>query len=349
MKLLVVHTWLRGNLGDVLQASVLLRALRELGPATLDLAGYPARTGPAVRELLDLSDRHVPEPFGWYFRYVPEGVRKATVERVWRRRRAKLFSRYDAIISAPGPFLAEYDARWPAAVCDLELARDLEIPFILSCHSVGPLPSSALARIARASVCVARESATHAYLEQHGLASVQAADYAFLYPFSERLREAAPSRQSGRYRVLFLRSNNLDAGGVAWDGRTLVCGERRFELEPDERLVVATSDGRRDDAFVGKLSRALAVPAAGASTVADLIALIAGSSGVISDRYHPLICAKVLGKSATVLENREPHKMQGLKRLIDTHGVSELQALAQAGLTAVRGALGSARALEEPA
>ncbi len=339
MKLLVVHTWLRGNLGDVLQASVLMRALRELGPTTLDLAGYPARTGPAVRELLDLSDRHVAEPFGWYFRYVPERLRAAALEPAWRRQRAKLFSRYDAVISAPGPFLAEYDARWLSALCDLELARDLGLPFVLSCHSIGPLPEPAFRRIARASVCVARESATHAYLEQHGVSSVQAADYAFLYPFAERLEAAGPTRLAGRYRLLFLRSNNLDAAGVAWDGKTLVCGARRFELDPDERLVVATSDGRKDERFVAKLSRRFGVASAGPSTVTELIALIAGSTGIISDRYHPLICAKVLGRPAVVLENREPHKMQGLKSLIETRAVDELQALARGGLRAVRAAL----------
>jgi polysaccharide pyruvyl transferase WcaK-like protein len=339
MKVLVVHTWLRGNLGDVLQASVLLRALRRLEPSTLDLAGYPARTGSAVRELLDLSDRHVPEPFGWYFRYAPARVRTAVVEPAWRRQRAKLFSRYDAVVSAPGPFLAAYDARWWSAVCDIELARDLGMPFILSCHSIGPLPETALRRIARASVCVARESATHAYLARHRVSSVQAADYAFLYPFKERLEAAGPARIPGRYRLLFLRSNNLDVAGVAWDGKTLVCGTRRFELDPDERLVVATSDGQRDERFVAELSRALRVESVAPRTVTELIGYIASSTGVISDRYHPLICAKVLGRSAVVLENREPHKMQGLKSLIETRAVDELQALANAGLAAVSAAL----------
>jgi polysaccharide pyruvyl transferase WcaK-like protein len=339
MNLLVVHTWLRGNLGDVLQASVLMRALRELGPSKLDLAGYPARTGPAVRELLELADRHVPEPFGWYFRYVPARLRALALEPAWKRHRAKLFSRYDAIVSAPGPFLATYDARWLSALCDLELARDLGIPFVLSCHSIGPLPASALRSIARASACVARESATHAYLEQHGVRSVQAADYAFLYPYAERVAAAGPVHPAGRYRLLFLRSNNLDAAGVAWDGKALVCGVRRFELDPDERLVIATSDGRKDERFIAELSRRLGVESAGPSTVTELIGLIAASTGIISDRYHPLICAKVLGRPAVVLENREPHKMQGLKSLIDTRTVAELQALARDGLRAVRAAL----------
>ena len=35
MRILVLHAWLKGNLGDVLQLSVLLSALRDLQPARL--------------------------------------------------------------------------------------------------------------------------------------------------------------------------------------------------------------------------------------------------------------------------------------------------------------------------
>src|SRR5688500_18659485 len=110
MRLLVVHTWLRGNLGDVLQASVLLRGLRELRPSTLDLGGFPRMPGAGARELVALADRHVPEPFAWHLHLAPAALRARFLEPDWRRRRAALFSRYDAIVSAPGPFLAEYDA-----------------------------------------------------------------------------------------------------------------------------------------------------------------------------------------------------------------------------------------------
>src|SRR5690349_8277120 len=169
MRLLVVHTWLRGNLGDVLQASVLLRGLRELGPSVLDLGGYPARPGAGARELVALADHHVPEPFAWHLHLAPAALNTRLFEPAWRKRRAALFSRYDAIVSAPGPFLAEYDARWHAALEDLDVAVELGMPFILSSHSIGPLPDAALARLRRATVCVAREGATHDYLAAHGV------------------------------------------------------------------------------------------------------------------------------------------------------------------------------------
>ena len=71
----------------------------------------------------------------------------------------------------------------------------------------------------------------------------------------------------------------------------------------------------------------------------ELVALVAGSSGVVSDRYHPAICAAVLGKPAAVLPNREPHKMHGLQSLLGDHSLERLQALARAGLDAVRDAI----------
>src|SRR4051812_15539843 len=128
LRLLVVHTWLRGNLGDVLQASVLLRSLRELEPKVLDLGGYPPHPGRGAAELVALAAHHVAEPFAWYFRYLPELARRLVAEPLWRAHRTKLFRRYDAIVSAPGPFLAAYDARAPAALADIALAADLGIP-----------------------------------------------------------------------------------------------------------------------------------------------------------------------------------------------------------------------------
>ena len=74
MRILVVHAWLRGNLGDVLQLSVLLSALRELKPRALDLAGFPARPADEAAEVLALSDHYVAEPFAWYWNVSPKLV-----------------------------------------------------------------------------------------------------------------------------------------------------------------------------------------------------------------------------------------------------------------------------------
>jgi len=341
VKLLVVHAWLRGNLGDVLQASVLLRSLRELRPAVLDLAGYPGVARAGTEELVSLADRHVRETFAWSWRFVPHALRRLTLEPRRRKRRAALFSRYDAVVSAPGPFLARYDARWPSALFDLEVAADLGIPFLLASHSVGPLDDDAIEVLRRASLVVAREAKTHAYLAEHGLASLPSADYAFLYPFEAALGRVTSRPLPTPYRLLFLRANNLDTSGVHVARGRLRCGGREFELAPDERVVLATSDVPADGLFLAKLAGRLGVPSVGCRSVGELVSVVAGSSGVVSDRYHPAICAVALGKPAEVLVNREPHKMHGLQALIRDHRVDGLKALAADGLSAIRRVLTS--------
>jgi polysaccharide pyruvyl transferase WcaK-like protein len=335
MRLLVVHAWLRGNLGDVLQASVLLRSLRELEPSQLDLAGYPGNPADGTQELTALAHRYVAEPFGWYLHYAPSGVAKRALLRAWRRQRAALFSRYDAIISAPGPFLASYDVRSASALCDLELAAELGIPFVLSSHSIGPLSAEALGHVRLATRCVAREEATHAYLAGHQIPSVPSADLAFLYPYAERVA-GAPVPQAGQgRRLVFLRSNNLPAGRIALSGRRLILGEREVELSPGERILLATTDVRRDGRFLAALGKKLSVPTLECRSVPELIGAVVASTGVISDRYHPAICAVALGKPSEILGNREPHKMLGLKRLVESNDLDALRDRARQGLRAV--------------
>jgi hypothetical protein len=71
VRILVLHAWLKGNLGDVLQLSVLLSALRELKPGVLDLAGFPPRPADETEEVLRLADRYVPDTYPWYWGLAP--------------------------------------------------------------------------------------------------------------------------------------------------------------------------------------------------------------------------------------------------------------------------------------
>jgi polysaccharide pyruvyl transferase WcaK-like protein len=107
-----------------------------------------------------------------------------------------------------------------------------------------------------------------------------------------------------------------------------------------DRLVLATSDYRRDERFLAKAARNLGVSWVGCRSVTELVQLIGASSGVVSDRYHPAICAAALGKPAQVLSNREPHKMQGLTDLLANNTLEALQSLARTGLRTLREALG---------
>ena len=338
MNVLVLHAWLKGNLGDVLQLSVLLSAIRELRPRSLDLAGYPPRPAPETAEVTRVADRYLSDHFPWYWGVAPARLGTLLAEPWWRRRRRSLFSRYDAIVCAPGPYLAAYDPRAASALCDIEVAADLRLPVILSSHSIGPLREEGLSAVRRATLHVAREQATHQYLEERGIASVLAADFAFLYPYdvTAATRPAVPVP----YRAVFLRSNNLHRHRLRIERGVLLEGDRVLAAASTDRIVLATSDYRRDARFLSGVARSLGTPWVACRTVPELIGLVAGSTGVVSDRYHPAICAAVLGKPAHVIANREPHKMQGLQELLAGKSTEELQALARGGLRRVQQALG---------
>jgi polysaccharide pyruvyl transferase WcaK-like protein len=335
-RILVMHAWLKGNLGDVLQLSVLLRAVRELQPRTLDLAGYPARPAPETNEVLRLADRYIADPFPWYWSLLPAHAGAAIIAPWWKRGRRALFSRYDAIVCAPGPYLASYDPRSVSALCDITVASSLGLPVVLSSHSIGPLDSNGIAVISQAAVRVARESVTHEYLHAHGVSAVLSADFAFLYPYAT-VEGRAPLDES--YRAVFLRSNNLVADRLRIEHGALFEGSRLIAERTTERMILATSDYRRDGRFLAKASQTLGVPWIACRSVGDLVGLIRRSSGVVSDRYHPAICAAVLGKPAQVIPNREPHKMQGLTNLLADRTLDRLQALARTGLDTVRATL----------
>jgi polysaccharide pyruvyl transferase WcaK-like protein len=338
MKILVLHAWLKGNLGDVLQLSVLLSALRDLNPKVLDLAGFPPEPPPETKEVLDLADRYLPDTFPWYWHMAPALAGRLVFEPWWRKRRRALFSRYDAIVCAPGPYLADYDLRVTSALADIAIAAALELPVILASHSIGPLSPQAVAVVAAATVRIARELSTYRYLRDNGLPAVLSADLAFLYPYG-----AVDPAASGDppYRLAFLRSNNLDVNALRLMNGALFEGTRQITDTSADRLILATSDYRRDERFLAKAARRLSVPWVACRSVGELVRLIGGSSGVVSDRYHPAICAATLGKRARVIPNRERHKMEGLTDLLADNTLQDLQKLARAGLRGVHETLGN--------
>jgi polysaccharide pyruvyl transferase WcaK-like protein len=333
---LVVHAWLKGNLGDVLQLTVLLDALRTLRPRVLDLAGFPAAPPAALNGVLALSDRLIHDPFIWYWKSMPAPLVNVWLEPRWLERRQQLFAGYDAIISAPGPFLADYDRRAPGALADITAAAELGRLMMLSSHSIGPLSAAALRVVARASIRIAREPWTHDYLQARGIESVSAADLAFLYPYA---RDLGPPPLSPPYRVVFLRSNNLRKGALRIADGALFEGAREIAPRSPHPIVLATSDRRRDERFVVSAARRLGVRSIVCRTVPELVRVVAGASEVVSDRYHPAICGAVLGKPTRVVPNREPHKMSGLATLLDGRPLGELQQAARDGLSALQLAL----------
>ena len=225
MRILVLHAWLKGNLGDVLQLSVLLSALRELRPRVLDLAGFPARPADETAEVLGLTDHYVPDTFPWYWKpgadVRREGGVRAVVETAAQG--AVLTLRCTSSVR-PGP---TWRTTMPARRAPCVTSPSQPSSACPSCYRatpIGPLRRDGLAAVAKATVRIAREPATYKYLRERGLPAVLSADLAFLYPYAGSAERAAPFRPP--YRLIFLRSNNLDANRLRLEGGALFEGTR---------------------------------------------------------------------------------------------------------------------------
>ncbi len=339
MKILVVHGWVTGNLGDVLQTSALVDHLRSLGPERLDLAGYPRTPAPACDPMLAPVDRFVPET-AWFDDPPGGRARLRAVLRDARRfvARARWFRGYDVVVSAPGPFMASADLRHRMALLDVEIARVVRRPFVFASHSIGPLGPRALDRLRGASLVVAREPDTHDYLAQRGVRSIDSADFAFLFPPPGATPPAsrAPARPPGEYRLAFLRSDNLELDGLRFEGGCLRLGARQLTSASSAPLLLASSDPHRDRAPLAALASRL--PGVGlriCESVWELSDLIAGASEVFTDRYHPAVLAALHGRRVVLIETPGWQKMGGLQRLIESWPIERIQERARAGLEAI--------------
>jgi len=341
VRILVIHAWFTGNLGDVLQTSVLVRYLRTLDPERLDIAGFPASVAPACESVIEQVDQVLEEES------FPGGVRRFGLRfgrRAWvrnfRQRRETLFRRYDAIVSAPGPFLADNDPRHETALLDLEVAHSLGRPFVFSSHSIGPLSPRSLRRLSQADAIVARELETVDFLVRAGIQHQPAADYAFLHPLESGGYEAECRMRLGDgYRLVFLRFNNELKSVQLRSNGALELGEQVLCPVGDEPLVLGTSDACRDEAALSELASRLSVPLVVCRRPQELFGVIAGASLVATNRYHPGVCAALLGKQLTLLGNRTRPKRVGLERLLRTCSIEQLKQHAQAGLAEVQRAL----------
>jgi hypothetical protein len=131
----------------------------------------------------------------------------------------------------------------------------------------------------RAAVRVAREPVTHRYLCERGVSAVLSADLAFLYPYGV---PEAGGASAAPYRAVFLRSNNLNLEALRIEGGALVEGSRLIAESSGDRLVLATSDYRRDARGLAKAASRLGVPWVACRSVKELVGLVGGSSGVVS-------------------------------------------------------------------
>jgi polysaccharide pyruvyl transferase WcaK-like protein len=333
VRILVVHGWVSGNLGDVLQSTVLLEHLRSLSPSRLDLAGWPRVPAAGCEPMLAPVDHFLAErsaravaPGAW------AGLRRALRDGRFFAARTRLFRGYDVVVSAPGPFLTDADMRARMALLDLRAAHAVGRPFLFASHSIGPLGEAALRRLARADLIVAREPDTHDYLAAHGVPSHDGADLAFLFPLPPR-SAAAPHAP---YRLAFLRSDNLELARLRVEDGALRVGAVEVLAPASGRIVLATSDPLRDRPSLEAIAaRAPGIEIRVCDTLHGLIELVAGADEIATDRYHPAVLAALAGRRLSIVAHPGWPKLRGLERLLATRDLDAIRARARAGLERV--------------
>lgn len=311
MKVLVVHGWLTGNLGEELMLHPLLSALRSRGPETLELAGWPARPAESMARVAKLVDRFIPEePFR------PKSWRGSVRYKLTTARaRKRLLKAYDVIISKPGPYLASRDGRVLNALTDVELGKAMGKRVIISNHSIGPLERKQLSVLRKADLVVAREPVTARYLEHHGCSFFFGADPAFVYNFKKADEHAV---DCPNHDLVFLRFNNLDLNSIMLRDGGLVSNEEWLVPPRNNPLALASSDTGKDLEKLSALATRLGLPVLSFDSVDAMMAAIRAATGVFSDRYHPAVCAKIAGTPVHILEfRREAQKMDGLREMLE--------------------------------
>jgi polysaccharide pyruvyl transferase WcaK-like protein len=311
MRIVLLHGWLRGNLGDLCIAHQLVRFLRARFPqAHLTVVSEPRGEWTVPEELLAATDAYVERPF-----------REAVDD---------LLGDASAVVQIPGGGLQDPgDSRGPYMLRDAELCHRLGVRHVLAGHSFHP--SLDLGPL-RGSVVIAREPASHALLHSRGIPSLLSADPAFLQP----VPEAAAVRAG---TLLFLRRRHFES--IALDGEAVVTDGMRTVI-PALPLTLASSDPLRDDKVLQPLATRHDLPYERCLDLLHLLRIIAGSAHVVSDRYHPVIFAAMLETPFTFLQREGSLRDHGLRDLLAGHTPVALAALARAGFTSVAAALDGA-------
>ena len=312
MNILLTHGWLRGNLGDFCISRQCIRGLRSAIPnLKIALITEPCEDWEGKREIASLVDSMAEEPY--------------------QTDRSHLFRQVDAIINAPGGGLQNRgDHRGPFMLRDAQICGALGIPHFFASHSFHPaFDVSSVER----SLFIAREPESFSWLRQCGCNAVSAADLAFLEP----MPEISQADRAAREKVLlFLRFDHFKE--IRLEKRMLHLDGRTVEL-PDLPLVLASSDPRRDSPRLEELSRAWQIGYEPSIKLEHLLQSIARSAYVVSDRYHPIIFAHMLGVPFTFLERKGSLRDRGLARLLRGQSTAALKDLARGGMEALCGAL----------
>lgn len=300
MHILLLHGWLRGNLGDACMTDQLLQYLRRrFANAHITLVSEPRGQWTIPADLLSRVDTFIEQPY------------RDPVD--------ELIATADAVINVPGGGLQDpADARGAFMLRDAELCHRLGIFHAFvghSFHASFDLPAL------QGSFILAREPASHALLASRGISAHLSADPAFLL--------SAPSAASAcSGTALFLRRWHFQE--VAKHDKTLMMDDRTVKYE-HEPLILASSDPLRDDSVLAPFAAQHALRYERCFDLSHLLRVIGSAEHVISDRYHPVIFAAMLGVPFTFLQRKGSLRDEGLSIFLREKSIAELRELSAAG------------------
>lgn len=303
MNIVLLHGWLRGNLGDACITYRLISFLKQKFPnCRLTLLTEPHGSWSLPAHFSQSLDRIV----AWSCLDSPEDFLRDA----------------DAVIQVPGGGLQDPgDSRAPFMLRDAALARDRKIPHAFAGHSFHP---SYDLEMLRGSFLLAREPASHDLLLSRRISSVLSADPAFLEPMPAVMQERKGT-------VVFLRFRHFTT--ITVNDHELITDGSRTPLQ--DSVTLASSDPLRDDDVLQPLSERYGLPYERCMELSHLLRVIGEAREVVTDRYHPAIFATMLGIPCTFVPRQGSLRDEGLLRFMRDHTPAQLGLLAESGFRAL--------------
>lgn len=310
MNILLLHGWLLGNLGDYCITRKTALFLRERFPsAHLTLVTEPLGTWTLPDELTEILD--------------------VVIQRSFREPQEDLIEKADAVLQVPGGGFQEENharARAPFMLRDAEACHKRGILHIVAGHSFHP--SYELKKL-KGSLVLAREPASYELLQSLDIPSVLSADPAFLEPMPDVYIERKGT-------ALFLRWRHFH--NISKAGKLLTMDDRSI-LYKEEPLMLASSDPLKDDVVLRPLQEKYDLLYQRSFDLHSLLDVIYRSAYVISDRYHPIIFAAMMGIPYLFLERHGNLRDIGLRTFLQQKSLHELKSLASLGFETIATAL----------
>ena len=270
--LVIIHGWIRGNLGEMMMLSVFLEHIRP------HFDSIHLKTCPGLEKgdssFLVRSKLSSWEELPQYTRHITE----------------KDVGKFDAVVFTPGAGIQlDNDRRSIEIMEDLDFCRTNQIPVAFPSHSVQPKFMEKLSDV----FVVAREPQTYRGLQEPKHLS---GDLAFLLDL--------PKYKKQDRSLICFRFDRFKS--FQRKGNVIHCYSPRedyhFKFRLPENPVVTSSDYRRDKPK--KIAQQLGLKWEIVDDLDSLIKLIGESKKMITDRYHPAIIAHRYGLKVNFIPRR---------------------------------------------